>query len=293
MKSIFKNRAFKVIIGVIAFLLLGAFIAAANGHGETAQSGIVGTIFTPCHYVASKISNGLDKAFGELKGDQAYKQEILDLKSQVGELQSQLVDYENLKIYQYDDKFKFSLDSILLAEFVELKQNTELIVDFCTGSGCIAWTLAIESGASVVGTDVSLEALAVARSQFETQGPQFIEDNVLEDMGPQWEALIGNVDLIVSNPPYIMESEKKLMRPNVLDYEPEIALFVPDDDPLRFYEAVASWAGQLLEPGGRAFLEINETLGEQTQALFSGHGFQNVLLIRDFAGKNRILSFTK
>lgn len=114
MKSIFKNRAFKVIIGVIAFLLLGAFIAAANGHGETAQSGIVGTIFTPCHYVATKISNGLDKAFGELKGDQAYKEEIIGLKEQIGDLQSQLVDYENLK--NQNELYK---------EFLELKEDNK------------------------------------------------------------------------------------------------------------------------------------------------------------------------
>lgn len=164
------------------------------------------------------------------------------------------------------------------------------VLDLCTGSGCIAWSIAMDvPGSRVTGVDISEQALEVARSQFSVPGPDFIQADVIA--GPP--SGTGRYDVLVSNPPYIMEGEKKLMRPNVLDYEPEIALFVPDDDPLRFYEAVASWAGQLLEPGGRAFLEINETLGEQTQALFSSHGFQNVLLIRDFAGKNRILSFTK
>lgn len=112
MKNIFTNKFFKIIIGVIVFITLGAVIAGANGHGETAQSSVVGIVFTPCHYVAQKISNGMDKVFGELKGDQAYKQEILDLKSQVGELQSQLVDYENLK--NQNELYK---------EFLELKED--------------------------------------------------------------------------------------------------------------------------------------------------------------------------
>lgn len=114
MKSIFKNRAFKVIIGVIVFLLLGAFIASAAGRGETVQSGVIGTIFAPCHYVAQKVSNGMDKVFGEIKGDQAYKDEIMSLKSQVGDLQSQLVDYENLK--NQNELYK---------EFLELKEENE------------------------------------------------------------------------------------------------------------------------------------------------------------------------
>lgn len=112
MKNIFTNKFFKIIIGVIVFITLGAVIAGANGHGETVQSSVVGIVFTPCHYVAQKISNGMDKVFGELKGDQAYKQEILDLKSQVGELQSQLVDYENLK--NQNELYK---------EFLELKED--------------------------------------------------------------------------------------------------------------------------------------------------------------------------
>lgn len=76
---------------------MGALIAAANGHGESAQSTVVGTVFTPCHYVAQKIANGVDKIAGNVKGDAQYEKEISDLQNQVGELQSELVDYENLK----------------------------------------------------------------------------------------------------------------------------------------------------------------------------------------------------
>lgn len=163
------------------------------------------------------------------------------------------------------------------------------VVDFCTGSGCIAWTLALESGASVLATDVSLEALSVARSQFETQGPQFIEDNVLEDMGPQWEALIGSVDLIVSNPPYIMECEKGLMGANVLDFEPHLALFAPDSDPLVFYRAIARRAVKLLAPGGVLAFEINEKLGPETAAMVLSETGHEAIVLKDLFGKDRFV----
>jgi rod shape-determining protein MreC len=97
MKNIFKNRVFKLIVCVIACLLLGALVAAANGYGETAQSTVVGTVFAPCHYVAQKISNGIDNIAGNISGDAEYEKKISNLESEIGDLQSQLVDYENLK----------------------------------------------------------------------------------------------------------------------------------------------------------------------------------------------------
>lgn len=97
MKTLFKNRTFKTIIAVIVCLVLGALISAANGHGETAQSTIVGTVFAPCHFVAQKISDGIGKISGNIKGDAEYEKEIRRLKDEIGDLQSQLVDYESLK----------------------------------------------------------------------------------------------------------------------------------------------------------------------------------------------------
>ncbi len=97
MKKIFKTKPFKTVMSIIAVLLIGALIAAANGHGETAQSTVVGTIFYPAHYVAQKISNGIDNISGNVSGNAQYEKEIQNLQSQIGELQSQLVDYENLK----------------------------------------------------------------------------------------------------------------------------------------------------------------------------------------------------
>lgn len=97
MKKIFANNRFRLIIGIVVMIAIGAGIAAAGGHGETAQSTIVGTVFSPCHFVAQKIANGIDHMFGNVSGDAQYEKEITDLKEQVGDLQSRLVDYENLK----------------------------------------------------------------------------------------------------------------------------------------------------------------------------------------------------
>lgn len=112
MKTLFKNKAFKTIIAIIAFLVLGALISAANGHGETAQSTVVGTIFAPCHFVAQKISDGIEKISGNIKGDAEYEKEIRRLKDEIGDLQSQLVDYQSLK--NQNELYK---------EFLELKEK--------------------------------------------------------------------------------------------------------------------------------------------------------------------------
>lgn len=169
------------------------------------------------------------------------------------------------------------------------------IVDFCTGSGCIAWTLAAETGASVVGVDISAEALTVARRQFamqESDGAgygcaehcgseagagwamqelrsrvEFRQEDVLGKADAYWSELEGAVDVVVSNPPYIMNSEKPAMNANVLDWEPSIALFAPDSDPLVFYRAVAQRASRLLRSGGLLAFEINEKLGAEMVAM--------------------------
>lgn len=97
MKNLFNTKPFKMVVSIIAVFLIGVLIAAANGHGETAQSTVLGTLFSPAHYVAQKISNGLDNISGNVSGNAQYEKEIKKLQSQIGDLQSQLVDYENLK----------------------------------------------------------------------------------------------------------------------------------------------------------------------------------------------------
>ena len=164
------------------------------------------------------------------------------------------------------------------------------VLDLCTGSGCIAWTLALDvPGCSVTAVDISEEALEVARGQFPgSSGPLFIQADVLDVP----EAFPGApFDLIVSNPPYIRESEKARMHRNVLEHEPELALFVPDSDPLLFYRAISLWVRRFLSPGGRCIVEINEELGEETAALFAGFG--RVRVIRDLFSRERFVAVEK
>lgn len=178
---------------------------------------------------------------------------------------------------------------------VEMAENllrgisSPAILDLCTGSGCIAWSLLLDlPEAKVCGIDVSDEALEIARSQFEGKSPAFLKANILKQ-----PSIEGEFDLIVSNPPYVLCEEKGNMRPNVLDFEPGIALFVPDDDPLVFYRAIALWSKTLLKEGGIGIVEINERLGDETSALFAGSGFSQVESIKDYFGKNRFIKFIK
>ena len=155
------------------------------------------------------------------------------------------------------------------------------ILDICTGSGCIAWSLAAEfPEAMVYGCDLSEAALRYAcRQRVKVRGakPVFFTADVLA--APP--AGLPKFDVIVSNPPYICDSERTAMRPNVLDFEPAEALFVPDDDPLLFYRAIARWADALLRPDGHIYLEINERFGPAVSALFPGSRVVPDLSARD------------
>ena len=174
------------------------------------------------------------------------------------------------------------------------------VLDLCTGSGCIAWTLALEMpGAKVTAVDISDDALSVASSQDFSEetartgalAPSFIKADVL--VGPSASGLTERFDILVSNPPYVMDKEKALMRTNVLDHEPHLALFVSDDDPLIFYRAIADWAHALLKPGGYAIVEINEALGEDTARIYSDAGFRSVEIIKDLSDRDRFVSFRR
>ncbi|MBQ2172942.1 MAG: peptide chain release factor N(5)-glutamine methyltransferase [Bacteroidales bacterium] len=173
------------------------------------------------------------------------------------------------------------------------------VLDLCTGSGCIAWSVALEvPGVQVVGVDISEGALSVAQGQdFTTElkstgalPPIFVKADVLDT---DREFPYGPFDLILSNPPYIMEKEKSLMRSNVLDYEPPQALFVPDEDPLLFYRAIASWSQRFFAADGMGLTEINEELGADIQAVFTAAGFQEVEQVKDFFDKTRFVSYRK
>jgi len=173
------------------------------------------------------------------------------------------------------------------------------VLDLCTGSGCIAWSVALEvPGVQVVGVDISDGALDVARGQdfaaeIKNTGalpPVFVKADVLDTAQ---DFSYGPFDLILSNPPYILEKEKALMRPNVLDYEPGQALFVPDEDPLLFYRAIAAWSQRFFAAEGSGLTEINEELGADTQAVFTSAGFQDVEQVKDFFDKTRFVFYRK
>lgn len=173
------------------------------------------------------------------------------------------------------------------------------ILDLCTGSGCIAWTMALSiPGSRVTAVDISDAALEVAAGQDfaselkskETFKPEFIKADVLDS---EQEIELGPFDMVLSNPPYIMESEKEDMRRNVLEYEPESALFVPDDDPLLFYRAIARWSQRFMSPDGVGLSEVNESLARQTETVFKAAGYSHTEIVRDLSDKNRYIIYHK
>ncbi len=164
-----------------------------------------------------------------------------------------------------------------------------MLLDIGTGSGCIAIALKKRiSNAEVYAIDVSKGTLNVAK-QNATQ--QYVDVNFLHlDFltKSKWEQLPA-FDIIVSNPPYVTKSEEQTMQPNVLVYEPHIALFVPDEDALKFYKAIAAFAQTHLQANGSIFVEINEALGVQVTDLFKQCGFKNITLKKDLQGKDRMI----
>ena len=204
------------------------------------------------------------------------------------------------RAYFYDREFAVTSDVLIPRPETELLVREAVnwarrsgrkslrVLDLCTGSGCIAWSMALElPGSEVTAVDISDGALDVASGQeFECDNaPQFIKADVLA--GPV-EGL-GTFDMILSNPPYVMDSEKALMRKNVLDHEPWLALFVSDDDPLVFYRAVAAWAKQLLKSEGLCLVEINEALGRQTAKVFEDAGFRDAEVLQDLNSRDRFI----
>ncbi len=162
------------------------------------------------------------------------------------------------------------------------------LLDAGTGSGCIAVCLAKRlTQANVEAWDISEEALAVARQNALMNGVEV--SFVLKDMLSTTDAA-KMFDLIVSNPPYIMEQEMAEMAAHVLDFEPHTALFVPDDDALRFYRALASLAFRILSHGGYLCVEINAALGKETAELFRKMGLTEVKIIEDDFGRERIIT---
>ena len=177
-------------------------------------------------------------------------------------------------------------------------RNTKLkVLDIGTGSGCIAISLAKHLPTSeVYAIDVSEEALATAKKNAELNkvAIDFISTNILDVVNLSAVAgLDKQFDIIVSNPPYVRNLEKDEIKPNVLEYEPHLALFVDDIDPLLFYRKIAELAIKNLNPNGKLYFEINQYLGNETVELVESFGFKNVKLIKDIYGNDRMIEGTR
>lgn len=226
----------------------------------------------------------------------------------------QPLQYITGKAYFYGREFRVTPDvliprgetEVLVQEAAGLAEGRTAvnILDMCTGSGCIAWSLALELPTSkVAAVDISDGALAVASSQnfaeevshVGASTPVFIKADVLKEPAASGYDFLqnGKYDIIVSNPPYVMDSEKVLMRTNVLDHEPHLALFVPDNDALKFYTAVAEWARALLSDQGAGVAEINEALGAETMQIFVDKGFKYADIVKDLHEKDRFVRFSR
>jgi release factor glutamine methyltransferase len=171
------------------------------------------------------------------------------------------------------------------------RESSLRILDVCTGSGCIALTLAKElPQARIWATDISPEALALAEEnrQLLNVAATLLKADALREPFP-----LAELEVVVSNPPYVLEREKSLMQPNVLEWEPHLALFVPDEDALLFYKAIAQQAWQTLQAGGWLYFEINEAYGAGVVALLQGLGFEQVAALEDMQGKTRMVEGCK
>ena len=235
--------------------------------------------------------------------------EPLDLNEEQGgrmeEILTRLLRYEPIQYIEGKARFlgrDFHVEPGVLIPRPETEELVERmlkevpakarIADIGTGSGCIAVTLALEvPGAQVQAWDISEAALQVAKQNAQAlqANVDFIQRDVLVWEPEEREAL----DIIVSNPPYVTEAERDEMEPNVLLYEPEGALFVPNNDPLRFYRRIGELGRDLLVPGGKLYFEINRAHGEETCALLRRQGYTDVHTDKDLSGNDRFVIATQ
>ncbi|HBC77868.1 MAG TPA: peptide chain release factor N(5)-glutamine methyltransferase [Bacteroidales bacterium] len=169
----------------------------------------------------------------------------------------------------------------------ENKGFTGSVLDIGTGSGCIAVALGINlPSAGITGIDKSRRSVktAIRNAELNKSAVSFLEADLFKLKPSQ----IPNADIIVSNPPYVRYSEMKFMHRNVLDFEPHRALFVPDDDPLKFYRAILDLTGSILNPSGSVWFEINEVMGESVHELMKSYNLHCIKIIKDINGKDRI-----
>lgn len=174
------------------------------------------------------------------------------------------------------------------AKYISSKRATSIsILDIGTGSGCIAISLALQfPQAKVVAIDISEDALLVAKKNANALGAKvdFIRTDILEGISTDQ-----NFDLIVSNPPYISMEEKDSLSKNVVDFEPHLALFAPNNDPLTFYRKICRIVPHVIHTNGLVLLELNSRFADQAKSIFENELLANCSILEDLSGRNRFL----
>lgn len=244
---------------------------------------------------------GLSKIDLRMKGDLALSKEILN---QFEEITKRLIKNEPVQYilgfsWFAGMKLKVTPDVLIprqeteeLVDWIvkENKKQNPLILDLCTGSGCIALGLKKSIiNSQVIAIDISEKALLVASENALTNllEIEFLQSDILKT-----DLIHNDIDIIVSNPPYVKASEVIEMKSNVIDYEPHLALFVSDDDPLIFYKRLAILAKKSLKKSGKIYLEINEKLSNETAELLELQGFHEIRVKKDLNDRFRMISAT-
>lgn len=268
-------------------------------YGQEESTSLMTIVFE--HYVSLKRHEILSGAARRIS-----ESELLKIHFACKELLNQKpVQYITGVAWFYGEAFKVTRDVLIpRPETEELcdwiikdcitfftNRSSMRILDIGTGSGCIAITLKQNlENAFVTALDISEKALEVAKTNAVTKNVEidFVKADILQP--EQWP--VGPFDIIVSNPPYVRESEKALMKPNVLENEPHNALFVSDEQPLVFYEAIAKLALQSLTVQGKLYFEINENLKDDLKFLLQNLGFNSIEFKTDLNNKFRMLRCT-
>ena len=222
-------------------------------------------------------------------------------KAQIENIILKLKDYQPIQyIFGQTDFYglKIKVNSSCLIPRPETEELVHWILqseynnalDIGTGSGCVAVALAKHSNAQISALDKSLEALNIAKENaaMHQVNITFLHHDIFEEI--QFNSPF---DLIVSNPPYVLNNEKPYMKKNVLDYEPHLALFVEDDQPLKFYQQIIHFSKHNLKAQGNIFFEINEQYADQIKNLLEKNSFENILIKKDLQSKNRMVKANK
>jgi release factor glutamine methyltransferase len=246
---------------------------------------------------------------GITKLHQLYKTEQIVTKRQAGRITDICKELKTGKPIQYilgETSFYDCAIRVTSATLIPRPETEELvdliirenrgyqgtIIDIGTGSGCIAIALAANlPGAVVTGIDISDEAIRTARenAQLNNVTVSFVKDDVFSFDSER----VDKAGIIVSNPPYVRNSEKQFMSKNVLDFEPHSALFVPESDPLIYYRAILKLANKILIHRGRLYFEINEAMGKSIVQLLESSGYTEIQIVADINSKERIIKGIK